>query len=311
VLDNDYSTDEFGTNTPIENMQVTAAHEYYHAVQFAYDVLEDGWFMEGSAAWVEDEVYDAVNDNRQYLASSPLTQPDVPLDSATGIEVYGGWIFFRYLTERFDAAKGGLPVLLLKFWQAADSVGAGKDRYGVQAIDKVLRDRSTSLTDQLASFSNANLFARTAYAEGTAQSYPQAAPDKIIGLGAAGTSNPSLTPIDHLTAATVRFTTKASVAPGSMLQVAVNMPDTVRGSAAVLSVNFEDGTHGQALITLDSTGAGGTTMDFGDDLVTSIDVTLVNASTRFNCHEGTDFSCRGNSQDDGLTGKITATVLAP
>ena len=42
VLDNDYSPSEFGTrNTPAQNFQVTAAHEYFHAVQFGYDVGED------------------------------------------------------------------------------------------------------------------------------------------------------------------------------------------------------------------------------------------------------------------------------
>lgn len=41
VLDNDYAKSEFPTNTPGENLQVTLAHEYFHAVQFAYDIAED------------------------------------------------------------------------------------------------------------------------------------------------------------------------------------------------------------------------------------------------------------------------------
>ena len=40
---------QFPTNTPLENLQVTAAHEFFHAVQFAYDAYEDGWFIEGTA----------------------------------------------------------------------------------------------------------------------------------------------------------------------------------------------------------------------------------------------------------------------
>lgn len=41
VVDNDYAVEEFGVrNTPLENLQVTVAHEYFHAVQFAYDFYE-------------------------------------------------------------------------------------------------------------------------------------------------------------------------------------------------------------------------------------------------------------------------------
>ena len=71
---------EFPTNTPLENMQVTAAHEYFHAVQYAYDATEASWFMEATATWAEDEVYDSVNDNVNYLRAGQLGLPDLSLD---------------------------------------------------------------------------------------------------------------------------------------------------------------------------------------------------------------------------------------
>jgi hypothetical protein len=49
VLDNDYAG--FPAHTPLQNLQVTAAHEYYHATQFAYDIADDGWFLESTATW--------------------------------------------------------------------------------------------------------------------------------------------------------------------------------------------------------------------------------------------------------------------
>ena len=65
--------------TSVNPMRVTAAHEFFHAIQFAYDVDEDLWFMEGTATWVEDEVYD--DDQRQLPV--PRLQPDpVPGSSA-------------------------------------------------------------------------------------------------------------------------------------------------------------------------------------------------------------------------------------
>ena len=64
-------------------MRVTAAHEFFHAVQFGYDYFEDVWLMEASSAWVEDEIFDDIDDNRQYLAKSPLSSPAAPLDYST------------------------------------------------------------------------------------------------------------------------------------------------------------------------------------------------------------------------------------
>ena len=107
VLDDDYTG---FPRTQLENVQVTAAHEYFHAVQYAYDATEASWFMEATATWAEDEVYDAVNDNVQYLRAGQLGRPDLPLDrSYTNGNHYGNWIFFRYLTEKYRASAGGMP----------------------------------------------------------------------------------------------------------------------------------------------------------------------------------------------------------
>ena len=65
VLDNDYDPLQF--HMPLDALQVTAAHEFFHAVQFHYDIGEDIWFMEGTATWIEDEAYDDVNDSLRYL----------------------------------------------------------------------------------------------------------------------------------------------------------------------------------------------------------------------------------------------------
>ena len=48
-------------------LQVTAAHEYNHVLQFAYDIAQDTWMFEATATWMEDEVFTEVDDYRQYL----------------------------------------------------------------------------------------------------------------------------------------------------------------------------------------------------------------------------------------------------
>ena len=90
VLDNDYVG--YGYSDPTAPLDVTAAHEFFHAVQFAYDAYEDRWMMEATAVWMEDEVYDNINDNYGYLSYGPLGVPGVPLDKGgSGLHQYGAW----------------------------------------------------------------------------------------------------------------------------------------------------------------------------------------------------------------------------
>ena len=42
---------------------------------------EDLWLLETTATWVEEQVYDDINDNRQYLPVSQIYAPNIPLDA--------------------------------------------------------------------------------------------------------------------------------------------------------------------------------------------------------------------------------------
>ena len=107
VLDNDFSEQQFpapdvnGTDA----LHVTVAHEFFHAIQFAYDYSHrDQWLREGTAVWMENEVYPAVHADYQFLDGSPLSQPEVPLDAFGESDIgespeYGAWIFWRFLSE--------------------------------------------------------------------------------------------------------------------------------------------------------------------------------------------------------------------
>ena len=106
------------TASPRSNsLKVTAAHEFFHAIQFAYDVDEDLWFMEGSATWVEDEVYDSINDNYQFLA----VQPD-PVPPATRPTTGSTW------PPTAPSCSSGMPAerlrsrdIVRQFWKYADA----------------------------------------------------------------------------------------------------------------------------------------------------------------------------------------------
>ena len=112
VLDNDYHPSQFGTaHSPQEFLEVTAAHEFHHASQFAYDWQEDVWLLEGTATNMEETVYPLIDDNVFFLDYfSPLTHPAVSLDrGGFGDSEYGAWIYWRYLQEKVAARRPGHP----------------------------------------------------------------------------------------------------------------------------------------------------------------------------------------------------------
>jgi hypothetical protein len=293
-LDNDFSTAQFGGD-PTKNLKVTVAHEFFHAVQFAYDVTEDDWFMEGTAAWVEDELFTGVNDNRQYLWTSQLRAPGRPLDSAGGGYEYGPWVFFRYLSERFPAKSGAVPVVVRDMWRWADAAVGGPDLISIDAVARALGARGTNLTTQYVRFAMANRSPRTFYREGAA--YPKAPAARVV-VSARKPNAPAIARVlDHLTSATVRYVPARTTARSWKLKLAINMANRSRGSAAIVRVFYRSGAVRTINVALTSTGGAVVRVPFSTRTVAGVEVTLANASRRFygdTCYWGyTSFSCGG------------------
>jgi hypothetical protein len=308
VVDNDYAG--FPVNTPLENLQVTMAHEYFHATQFAYDAADDGWAMEATAAWVEDELYDDVDDNVQYLADSPITDTKRSMDKFGGLYHYGVWIWFRYLTEKFRAEKGGLPKIVLDFWKAADSSkGAKKDRYFTQAMGLVLKKRpyKTTVDKEFSRFSAANLRAPFYYDEGAANGYPAAKVKgkKVLNKGQAKTFNAKL---NHLSSASYRFNPKGNA---GKLKIAIVGAPKVQGTRAVVTTYLLSGKVKTQYVAISFKGRGAYTALFKKSKVAAVDVTLVNASTRFTkCYvQSTPFSCSGKPTDQNKRISVVAKAV--
>jgi hypothetical protein len=304
VLDNDYAG--FPAHTPLQNLQVTAAHEYYHATQFAYDIADDGWFLESTATWAEDELFPDVNDNYQYLQDSPITHPGKPIDKFGGVFHYGVWNFFRYLTERYPAKVGNLPGLLLKMWQNADSSkGPRKDMYSTQAINKALKKLGhTSLAEQFANYSAATRATHLTFAEGAALNYPT----KALGGQASvnsGKRKTFKTKLDHLTSATYQFVPGGGT---SKLKVLLRMAPKAAGSRAVVAIYGTAGTLEFKTIKVNGHGIGHKKFPFDSAGVAAVEVTLVNASTRYrDCYRrDTRYSCSGIPMDDNLKAQVQA-----
>ena len=124
-IDNSYSGEKGFDKSRLECMKVTAAHEFFHAVQFAYNVRADTWWKEASATWNEDEVYKGINDYVRYIGSY-FKAPYKSLDETS----YSGVVFVKFLSENY----GGYDTVK-KIWEVQS---AGYDN-SVQAIDRFIR----------------------------------------------------------------------------------------------------------------------------------------------------------------------------
>nr|WP_141782094.1 MXAN_6640 family putative metalloprotease [Nocardioides albertanoniae] len=295
VLDNDYAASEYGSsNTPTENLRVTAAHEYFHAVQFAYDAGEDRWMMESTATWAEDEVYDSINDNRQYLAYGQLEDQRKPMDnsSPSNLGIYGNWIFFRYLSEKFTKKRGDLPAVILGIWNRTPST------YSTTAIRQALAERGTTLKREYVRFAAANLAPSKTYSEGRAY-YPPVHDGRKVLPAKRQTVGGKFT-LKHLTYASQRLVPK-KVGKGWKLRVKVDVART-NANAAVVSVFRTDGTRGVYHLKPNRKGiATKTIKSFSSKRIRKVEVTFANASSNFKCGQGTAFTCHGTASPDRAT----------
>jgi hypothetical protein len=308
VLDNNYTEKPFRGLPPLDNLRVTAAHEYFHAVQFAYDAFEDAWFMEATATWAEDELFTDINDNLQYLIRGPLHRPQVSLDKFElgGLHQYGDWIFFRYLTEKIPAGAA----LIRQMWQRADGSAGAPDMYSLQAIRSTLAAHGQSFGRWFARFADANRRSRTEYAEGADNSYPVAPLSGSRALAPGQSSGWISREVDHLGSTTLGFTPTGQLSPTARLRVNVDLPATGRGSLAMVT-SYAGGVVTPELVSLNRIGVGSLTVPLLGGDVRRVEVTLVNASARTRCwvRASSPFSCFGVPRDDNLTQRVRVLAV--
>ena len=132
-LDNDYQESSFLTynSRPLDAVRVTAAHEYFHAVHFGIDFTEmenytggaqqRRYWYEMSATWMEEEIYDDIND---YYTVLPFffNRPRESIQQFTGpadFHPYGSCVFPIYLTERYGVD------IIKSIWLKCGSMGVG------------------------------------------------------------------------------------------------------------------------------------------------------------------------------------------
>jgi hypothetical protein len=302
VLDNDFSALEFPpAANGVVGLQITAAHEFFHAVQSAYDFFEDLWIIEGTATWMEDEFVDDSNDNFQFFPVTALRQSTVPVDlGGFGFE-YGSWVFWRFLEEYFTdpADPGAGPRFIRRVWEWADGSPGAPDLYSSAAIENAAHERNSRLRHAFADFGAANFVPSSFYEEGA--SYPSPGAKRIKVSAGRPDTGWRKTSLLHLTNRYIMFTPGKGVTKKAKLAIDLDLPRLVQGSEATVVVMFKSGAVRFLPIGLSNAGDGFRRVNFNRKTVAGVVLVLTNASTRFHCWQipPTPYSCYGAPMDDG------------
>ncbi|MBA4372450.1 MAG: hypothetical protein C0402_06265 [Thermodesulfovibrio sp.] len=157
------------------DIKVTAAHELFHAFHFqlSTDITKNGWWMEASSTWMEDEIYPEVKDYLNYVGSRYddandngkwdtgetyytilgtkagttgradkwFDRPGSPLDTYNGSYEYGSIIWVKYLSE-----TRGIDIIK-NIWNRT-----GNGSAAISAISAQLISLNSSLNVELKSF---------------------------------------------------------------------------------------------------------------------------------------------------------------
>lgn len=98
--------------------RILGSHEYFHAVQDAYDHAQGVVLSEGTAVWATEQVYPSTNDLEDF-ADGYLSRTDRSIDSPPPGPVptfaYGSGIFFQFLSERYS------PALVRQLWERCEN----------------------------------------------------------------------------------------------------------------------------------------------------------------------------------------------
>ncbi len=302
VLDNDYARSQFGRK-PLDSLRVTAAHEFFHAVQFGYDYLEDPWLMEATATWIEERFADGVNDNRQYLPAGQVRRPHVPLDTfdRNASVQYGNWTFFEFLGMRYGHG------IVKRIWKQVGQARTDGKTYSMAGVRRALPG-ATTLPEVYTRYAAANATPGRSYPEGSAWPGPQWAGGGKLGRGDVASAGLR---VSHLASKKIRLTPGRSLDRRRFrLRVTVDGPARASQPSVTL-VRLTPGDQLRRLsVPLDAQGRGTRTVVFNRRQTERLFVVAVNASSRYDCGgHGTRYSCRGKPLDDRRRYQLRFKVL--
>jgi len=150
IIGNDLRISRY-PDDPLPFCKATCSHELFHACEFVFTgqiwYPEDytTWLHESCSNWIEESVWDELNDVYYYLNDYlPVSQKSLHLEG--GRHMYASWIWNQYLSENYGRD------LLYSIWLKHMQV------YSCAAVDSVLGMFATTMNDQFQRFAVWNWF---------------------------------------------------------------------------------------------------------------------------------------------------------
>jgi hypothetical protein len=303
VFDDDYARAQYApAASGVRALRVTAAHEFFHAVQSRYDFREDRFLLESTAVWMEDEVYDGVNDNLAWLSLGGPLMPEnteavgpwLPLDVSPSDLAdplytlnYGSWIFFRFLSERTDRK------IVREIWERA------RKRTSVRAILGAVGGRGLDFRKTFAEFGVWNTAPSAFYSEGSL--YP------VPGTAVLQPGTQVARDMYHLANDYLEVPVAGSGATTLSLSLDLPAPEQPGLPEANVVVFDAAGVH-RFEIALDAAGNALAAIPVGG--ATKVVLVLTNAGSDTVCGQSTFYACGGTSLDDVLDGYLVGAALS-
>lgn len=138
-------------------MGAFVSHEMNHTSQFAYDYIEAANVYESTATFMEDKVYDDINDYTWYTGDFQ-SNPDrsVDYDTYSDVYMYGASVFMHFLSERYD--NGG-TTLVRDMWDRSKESGNVNEPDYIDSLHELLQERGVgSFHDAYAEFAHWRIF---------------------------------------------------------------------------------------------------------------------------------------------------------
>ncbi len=201
TVDNNF-TDRIYATRGLDGLRVTVAHEFFHAIQFAYNAQSLTWWHEATATWMEDVAYDDVNDYFQYT-KFVLDSPTVALDSQPSLQdehQYGACVYVHFLDQAFGRST------IRETWEGLGE--RNSTLYGIEKLDPTMPTGGFSGT--LPGYVTWNYFTGNRYRDGFYDEgvfYQPAASVRTVAPTAGGQESGSGM-VDHLASDYIQVLTK-------------------------------------------------------------------------------------------------------
>ena len=129
---------------PMDMLKVTLAHEFFHLVQYSYRISTDEndlWLYEGTAVWMENQVYPEINDYIYSYADTLFNSPEYGITYPKGLFPYSSSLFFDFISQKFGKE------IIKEIWKEFQTA-----KTSIDAIKNVLKEKGSSFEKELYSF---------------------------------------------------------------------------------------------------------------------------------------------------------------